>query len=85
MSVVRVSHPLQARPDDHAVAAEQMARARRNRDKDGESKELGEHRPVEMDVEMAEDESHTWKRSKVTALTIGGRLVNGLMQLMSWP
>ena len=37
-----------------------------------ESRELEEHGPVEMDVEMAEDESRALRRYKVTVLTLGG-------------
>ena len=63
-----------ARLDDCAAVAADAPMA--------ESRELGEHRPVEMDIEMAEDESGALKRHKVTALRLGVRRVNVLMQSM---
>ena len=63
---------LVARRDDHAAAAAQESRVETARAQMIEWRKVGEHKPVEVDVEMSEDESRALKRSRVTALTIGG-------------
>ena len=71
---------LVARLEDHATDAAREARLEAADAQMTETREVGEHKLVEMDVELAEVESRALKRSKVPALTIDGRLVILLMQ-----
>ena len=71
---------LVARLEDHATDAAREARLEAADAQMTETREVGEHKLVEMDVEVADVESCALKRSKVPALTIDGRLVILLMQ-----
>ena len=71
---------LVARLEDHATDAAREARLEAADAQMTETREVGEHKLVEMDVEVADVESRALKRSKVPALTIDGRLVILLMQ-----